>query len=108
MILSWFNTREVDEFAQTLVDELVKRYPPGGKDFDVRKATARLKRTHDSLFARARSFASSASLNTYKIAHLGKRVKWALKEAGYPKEFGDTFTIELVTVVTIRGRKRGA
>lgn len=107
MIPNWFNTREVDEFAQTVVDELLKRYPPDGKDFEPRKSAERLRKTHDSIFTRVNTFAKSAKLNTYKIAHLGTQAKWALKHAGYPKEFVETFVIELVAAVTTQARKRG-
>jgi len=107
MILNWFNTREVDEFAQLVVDELLKRYPPDGKYFEIKKSTERLRKTHDFIFARVNTFAKSAKLNTYKIAHLGTQAKWALKEAGYPKEFVETFVLELVSVVTTQARKRG-
>ena len=106
MILNWFNTREVDAFAQSVVDELLKRYPPDGKDFEPKKSIERLRKTHDSIFARVNTFAKSAKLNTYKIAHLGNRAKWALKEAGYPKDFIETFVIELVAAVTTQARKR--
>jgi len=41
---------------------------------------------------------------------LGNRIKWALAEAGYPSDFVETLTFELVTVVTLvsRERKRAA
>jgi len=107
MILNWFNTREVDEFAQIVVGELLKRYPPEGKYFEVKKSTERLRKTHDFIFARVSTFAKSAKLNTYKIARLGNQTKWALKEAGYPKGFVETFVLEMVSVVTTQGRKRG-
>jgi hypothetical protein len=42
--------------------------------------------------------------NVYKRARLGNRVKWALKEAGYPQAFADTFTYELVRVVTLAAK----
>jgi len=106
MILNWFNTGEVNAFAQTIVDELLQRYPPGGKDFEPRKSTERLRKTHDAIFSRVDAFARSATLNTYKIAHLGTQVKFALKQAGYPKAFADTFVIELMAVVTTQKRKR--
>lgn len=107
MILNWFSTGEVDAFAQTVVDELLKRYPPEGKDFEPRKSAERLQKTHDSIFSRVNAFAKSAKLNTYKIARLGSQAKWGLKEAGYPKEFVETFVIELVAAVTTQARKRG-
>lgn len=105
--LNWFNTREVDEFARALVEDLLKRYPPQGRDFDAKKSAERLRKTHDAVFSRANDFAGSAKLNAYKIAHLGTQVKWALKEADYPLEFVNTFTLELLSVVTVRARKRG-
>ena len=42
----------------------------------------------------------------YQRARLGNRVKWALKEAGYPPEFVDALTYELVTVITIAGARK--
>ncbi len=105
-MLDWFNTREVNEFAQALVDGLLTRYPPGGRDTDLKKATERLRKTHDALFTTVNNFAKSAKLNGYKIAQLGNKVRWALKDAGYPKDFVDTFTLELLTVVTVQSRKR--
>ena len=105
-MFNWFNTREVDAFAKSIVEDLLERYPPDGKDFEPKKAVERLVRTHDALFARVGSFAKSAKLNAYKIAHLGTQVKWGLKDAGYPKDFIDTFTIELLAVLTVQKRKR--
>ena len=45
------------------------------------------------------------TLNLYKKARLGNRVQWALKEAGYPEEFVEAFTRELVTHVALASRK---
>jgi len=30
MLSGWFNTKELDEFADSLVAELVERFPPAG------------------------------------------------------------------------------
>ena len=58
------------------------------------------------IFTRADNFGRSQSLNVYQRARLGNRVKWALKEAGYPPDFVDALTYELVTVITIAGSRR--
>src|SRR6266581_3721030 len=87
MFGNWFDCKEVDEFADTIVADLVKRFPPSDVGVPARKAADRL--------------------NLYKKAHLGNRVKWALKEAGYPEEFVDALTYELVTVVTLVSGRRG-
>ena len=45
-------------------------------------------------------------MNLYTKARLGNRVKWALRDAGYPQTFVDTFTQEVVTHVALASRKR--
>jgi len=108
MLGNWFNCKEVDEFADAIVADLVKRYPPSGVDAPAKKAAERLRKTHDVIFRRVETFARSQPLNLYKKAHLGNRVKWALREAGYPEDFVSSLTHELVTVVTLvsRGGKK--
>jgi hypothetical protein len=105
MLGDWLNTSEVDAFVDAIVAELVKRFPPEGVELPAKKATERLRRTHDVIFRRVEAFASATALNLYKKAHLGNRCKWALKDAGYPDEFVETLTHELVTVVTLSSRK---
>jgi len=106
MFGNWFNCREADEFADSIVAALVKRLPPSGMDVLTKRAVERLKKTHDSIFRRVEMFARAQHLNTYKKAHLGNRFKWALKEAGYPEDFVDALTYELVTVVTLVSSNR--
>jgi hypothetical protein len=101
-----FKTKEVDEFADSIVADLVKRLPPSGVDAPARKAAERLSKTHDVIFRRIESFARAQTLGIYKKARLGNRVKWALVEAGYPTDFVETLTFELVTVVTLVSRER--
>jgi hypothetical protein len=105
-MLAWFNCKEVDEFADGVVADLAKRVPPSAVGSPAKKTAERLKSTNDMIFARADAFARSQRLNIYKKAHLGNRVKWALKEAGYPQDFVDALTYELVTVVTLASGAR--
>lgn len=110
MFLDWFNTKEVDEFADSLVADLLRRIPPSAVDSPARKTAERLRKTHDVIFARVEKFARTQRLNLYKKARLGNRIKWALKDAGYSAEFADSLTFELVTLTTLvsRGRKNPA
>lgn len=105
---SWFDTREGDELAREIVAELVKRAPPNTLPAKDKKAAIRLRNTHDAIFARAGKFARTNKLNVYKKARLANQFKWALKDAGYPSEFIESWTYELVTLVTLEaaGRKR--
>ena len=71
-----------------------------------KKAAEKLRKAHDAIFNRVETFARTHSLNVYKKAHLGNRIKWALAEAGYPSGFVDTLTVELLTAVTYVSRVR--
>ena len=106
--LDWFRTREVDELAAAIAAELVKRVPPGALEFRTRKAAERLRNTHDAIFARAGKFARTHPLNVYKRARLGNQFRWALKEAGYPPEFVNSWTYELAILVTLSHAPRRA
>jgi hypothetical protein len=107
MFRDWFNCSEVDAFVDTIVVDLSKRFPPSGVELPVKKAIERLRRTQDVILRRVETFAATHALNLYKKAHLGNRFKWSLKEAGYPAEFVDALTYELVTVVALASRRRG-
>jgi len=105
-IFQWFDTREIDELAQAIAAELVKRVPPSALDSHTRAAADRLRNTHDAVFARAGKFARTQTLNIYKKARLGNQFRWALKEAGYPVEFVEAWTYELVTLITLSSSAR--
>jgi hypothetical protein len=98
----WFDTGEVDEFARSIAAELVKRVPPTSLEARDEKAAKRLANTHQAVFSRAGQFARTHKLNVYKKARLGNQFRWALKEAGYPAEFVQSWTYELVTLITLK------
>ena len=103
-IFHWFDTREGDELARDIVTELVKRVPPTTLPAKDKKAALRLRNTHDAIFARAGKFARTHKLNIYKKARLANQFKWALREAGYPQDFIESWTYELATLVTLSSR----
>jgi hypothetical protein len=103
----WFEAKEVDAFADSIIAELRERYPPSGIELPARKAIERLRKSFGRLFDRIDGFAREGRLNLYKKARLGNRVRWALKEAGYPEEFVEAFTRELVTHVALARKASG-
>jgi len=107
-VIGWFDCSAVDAFADGAVADLVKRVPPASMAAPGKSTAKRLKSINDQIFARAEAFARSTPLNLYKKAHLGNRVKWALREAGYNQEFVDALTYELVTVVSLAANARRA
>ena len=100
-MLKWFHTQEVDQFADSLIKEVITRYPPEGRDTDTKKANQRLQKVLNSLFRQIEVFANEHTLNIYKKARLGNRIKWAMREAGYPLNFSESFTHEVVTVISV-------
>jgi len=100
MMLRYFDTKDVDALAESMAGDLVRRVPPAGLDARGKKAEAKQQRTHDLVLRQAQDFARRQKLNLYTKARLANRFKWALLEAGYPKEFVDRMTYELATVVS--------
>ncbi len=105
MIFSWLDTKEVDEFADSVVAELLQRFPPSGLDLSTKKTIERVLKNVDKLMLRVGDFARGRKLNLYKKARFGNRIKWALKEAQYPAQFVEVMTHELVTQLTLASRK---
>ena len=66
----------------------------------------KLRNTHDAVFARAGKFARTHKLNVYKKARFANQFKWALKDAGYPPEFIESWTYELATLVALASKGR--
>jgi hypothetical protein len=104
-IRGWFDTKQVDAFAQEVLDDLLKRVPPATLPLDYGKKTGeRLHRLTEVMSNRMRAFAVTHRPNFYKRARLGNRVKWGMKDAGYPEAFVEAFTYELVTLMTLASR----
>ena len=102
------SSKEVDEFADSIVAELIQRHPPRADDAGERKELARLRRAFSRVFARIDGFARTHPLNLYSKARLANRVQWGLRDAGYRKDFVETATHEVATHVALAGSRAGA
>lgn len=92
MVLSWFSTKEVDAFADSVIAELRERFPQAGVDVSTQKAAEKAMKTLDRIFDNIAAFAARRRPNLYQKARFGNRIKWALKDAGYPEPFIDVTT----------------
>ena len=101
------SSKEVDEFADSIVAELIQRHPPRGEEAGERKELARLRKAFSRVFARIDAFARTHPLNLYSKARLANRVQWGLKDAGYRKAFVETATHEVATHVALAGSRAG-
>ena len=98
-MFKWFDTKEVDALTARMVGDLTKRVPPETFGKSGRKVDAKKDRTHDLVLRQAHEFAREHKLNVYTKARLANSFKWALLQAGYPKDFVDRMSIELAGVV---------
>ena len=109
MVFSWFNTRKVDAFIDAEVAEMVRRVPPARLEGDgagAKKAREQLEKSHDLLLRRARDFVQTERPNLYQKARIANRMKWALREAKYPKAFVEEFSYALATVMAAANAQR--
>lgn len=101
------SSKEIDEFADSIVAELIERHPPRGDEAGERKELARLRKAFGRVFSRIDAFARTHPLNLYNKARLANRVQWGLKDAGYPRDFVETATHEVATHVALAGTRAG-
>ena len=99
-ILTWFDTKEVDEFARALAQDLIGRLPPQQPDNSKRATPERLRNTRDAILSRTAAFARTHNINWYKKAHLGNTFKWELRGAGYDQQFVDAITYDVLVAIT--------
>jgi hypothetical protein len=105
-LLDWFNTREVDDFARRIADDLIKRvHGAGGGASDTRTRNALLK-TQNWAFDRIAHFARGRSFNLYQKASFGNTLKWALQEAAFAPEAADAWAQELVTHLALSAKAK--
>src|ERR671930_2444115 len=101
MLLDWFSRKHIDEFADSIVAELRQHFPQAGVDLSTRKSAEKALKTLDRIFSRISAFATERRPNLYQKACFGNRIKWALKEAGYPEPFVDAVTEKFLAYMTL-------
>jgi hypothetical protein len=90
-----WGSREIDEFAEALVREFVGRFPP-----EKANAAEPLARAIDEACGKAKAFQREKRLGVYGKARVGTAFKFALKNAGYPDDFVDAFTRQLLLLMS--------
>jgi hypothetical protein len=88
-MLKWFNAAAAEAQADEVVAEIERLVPKAALEAasgERKKQVAKLDQTID----RHRRQASVAAYNIYKKAKFANRVKWKLRDAGYPDEFIDS------------------
>lgn len=105
-MLGWFSTKDVDAFADSIVAEVVERFPQSGVDVSSKKAAERAMKSLERMYASIGDFAARSRPNLYQKARFGNRVRWALKDAGYPDAFITIVTHEFVKQLAVSASAR--
>jgi len=100
-LLQMFNTKELEEFAAKLAEDLGRRFPPASEARTDPGAKNQLKVILEGLGARAIRFQKENKLGIYKKAKLGNVFKWKLREMGYSDDFAERATKEIVTRLAV-------
>jgi hypothetical protein len=101
-LLSFLNTRELEEFAAGLAADLARRFPPASEARTDPGAVHQIKVILEGLAARAVRYHEQHKLGVYKKAKLGNVFRWKLQELGYSTAFAERATKELVTRLAVR------
>jgi len=103
MILEFFSTRKVNEFAKSLAQDVARRYPPAIANNPAQIVSQkRLSGILEEAFTRAAEFNREHKLGWYKKAKLGNEFRWELKEMGYDEKFINKATARLIVCLTRR------
>ena len=101
-LLSMFDTREIEEFANALAVDLGRRFPPASEARTDPGAKHQIKVILEGLTARAVRYHQEHKLGIYKKAKLGNVFKWKLTELGYSKPFVEHATREIITRLAVK------
>jgi len=101
-LLARFSTKDIDELAKSMAEEIARRYPPVPDSSDRKKKPSpnRLPQILGEVYARTDAIRVERRLGVYRKAKLGNTFRWELKELGYDKEFVEMATQGLVIHLT--------
>jgi hypothetical protein len=100
--LKFLDTKELEEFATGLANDLARRFPPASESRTDRGAQHQIKVILEGLAVRAVRYKQEHKLGIYKKAKLGNVFRWKLTELGFSKDFAENATKEIVTRLAAR------
>lgn len=96
------SSKQVDEFAKSLAQDIAKRYPPtmdsGAAERKI--SQKRLSTILEESFNKAVAFKNQHKLGVYKKARLSNTFRWELQELGYSEKFIEVAIEGLVVYIS--------
>lgn len=105
-MFGWLDSSEVDALADSVIADLRRLVPVSGAEPRTRKDLHKLRKQFGAVFSRIDNFLLSQRLSLYAKARLANRVKWALKEAGYPPPFIEQVAREIALHAAVVAPKK--
>ena len=96
MFGSFFDTADVDKYADWIVAEVKRSLPPAYSP-GTKNIADRAEKLNQSIAKKTADFSRSTKLNIYKKARLAARVREGMKAHGYPDPFVKSFSFDLLT-----------
>lgn len=96
-----FDTAVVDAFASWVGTELAKSCPPDGLQDASKAAVKRLEQFDARVRRQVAQVLVPAKLNLYQKAKLGSKLQDVLEAAGYPAEFREQLSYDVVRLVAM-------
>lgn len=107
MFGSFFNTADVDQFADSILAEVKRSLPPGHVP-GMTNIEERTEKLNVTLEKKTGEFKRSAKLNIYKKARLAARVREGMSEHGYPEPFVKAFSLDLLRRLQAASKQAGS
>lgn len=101
-LLSFLDTKDLEQFAVNLAEDLGRRFPPASEKRTDPGAKHQVKVILEGLSARAARYHDEHKLGVYKKAKLANTFKWKLSELGYSEPFIDGATRTIVNRLATR------
>lgn len=101
MFLNWFDTSEVDAFADSLISEFCQRVTPEHFSGKARGGKGKISEAQSLMFNRLARFAETKRPNLFKRARLANTIKWLLLDRSFDKGFVDTLSVDVAKHISL-------
>jgi hypothetical protein len=95
MLRRFFDTTEVDQFAEWIIGEFKRELPPA-RNPPAKNVGDRANKLDQAIAKRTLEFVKTARLNFYKKAHLAARVRDGMTANGYSETFVKSISYDLL------------
>ena len=99
-ILFWKKNKKHDEFARSLAEEFIHKFPnDASHSVPNKKNKIKLNKALGNIHLKARNYSEQEKPGFYARARIGNIFMWQLKEQEYNNEFIDDLTNDLLRIL---------